>query len=68
MESKHANVIDARTVYTYGHGARTLESFKADVDSANIDLLVDIRLRPQSQYHSHFNKANLESVFHRRFS
>jgi len=55
------------TVYTYGHGARTLENFKADVDSANIDLLVDIRLRPQSQYYPHFNKANLENVFEGRY-
>ncbi|OGZ00589.1 MAG: hypothetical protein A3B13_01020 [Candidatus Liptonbacteria bacterium RIFCSPLOWO2_01_FULL_45_15] len=67
MESKHTNIIDMKTVYTYGHGARTLESFKADVDSAKIDLLVDIRLRPQSQYYPHFNKVNLESVFQKRY-
>lgn len=50
-------------IYTFGHSARSLEDFKSSLNLAQIDLLVDLRKKPQSRYYPHFNKNNLEEIF-----
>lgn len=50
-------------IYTFGHSARSLEDFQSALNLAQIDLLIDLRKKPQSRYYSHFNKNNLQDVF-----
>lgn len=50
-------------VYTFGHSARSLEEFQLALNLVQIDTLVDLRRKPQSQYYPHFNKNNLEEIF-----
>ena len=46
------------TIYTLWHGAYGLEIFLNSISI--LDILVDIRRKPQSRYHPHFNRSNLE--------
>ena len=48
-------------IYTFGHGAKSLEEFIEKIKSANIDLLIDLRKNPLSRYYPHFNRKNLEN-------
>jgi len=57
----------SREIYTFGHSARSLEEFQKALDIANIDILVDLRKKPQSRYYPHFNKKNLENVFEKKY-
>jgi len=54
-------------VYTFGHSARSLEEFKSTLDLLQIDILVDLRKRPHSQYYPHFNRQSLEEVFKEKY-
>lgn len=54
-------------VYTFGHSARSLEEFKSPMDLLEIDILVDLRKKPQSRYYPHFNRQNLEEVFKEKY-
>jgi uncharacterized protein (DUF488 family) len=48
------------TIYTIGHGNRTIEEFVALLKQANIECLVDVRAYPASRRHPHFARAALE--------
>lgn len=54
-------------IYTFGHGARNLEDFQFALELVPIDILVDLRKKPQSRYYPHFNKNNLEAVFKEKY-
>jgi uncharacterized protein (DUF488 family) len=54
-------------IYTFGHSARSLKEFQSVIINADIDILIDIRLKPQSRYFPHFNRKNLEEVFGVRY-
>lgn len=54
-------------IYTFGHSARSLEEFKSTLDLLQIDILVDLRKRPHSQYYPHFNRQSLEEVFKEKY-
>lgn len=56
-----------KKVYSFGHSARTFEEFQNAIDTVNINLLVDLRQRPQSKYYPHFNRKNLENIFHEKY-
>jgi uncharacterized protein (DUF488 family) len=49
-------------VYTVGHGARGLDEFLAVLRSADIELLVDVRMFPGSRRHPHFSRETFERV------
>ena len=34
---------------------------------AKVDILIDIRKRPQSQYYPHFNRGNMEKTFSTKY-
>lgn len=48
------------TVHTVGHGARTLEELVSVLRSAEIELLVDVRMFPRSRRHPYFSRDALE--------
>lgn len=48
------------TVWTIGHGARTLPDLVAVLAEAKVDVLVDVRARPASRRHPQFDRASLE--------
>lgn len=54
-------------IYTFGHGAQSFESFLAKINQANIDIVVDIREKPFSRYHPHFNRNFLEKKLGKRY-
>jgi uncharacterized protein (DUF488 family) len=54
-------------IYTFGHSARSLEDFQFALRLVPVDILVDLRKKPQSRYYSHFNKNNLEAVFQKKY-
>jgi uncharacterized protein (DUF488 family) len=50
------------SLYTIGHGARSLEEFLALLAGAGIRRLVDVRTAPGSRKHPHFGKDVLSAV------
>lgn len=54
-------------IYTFGHSAKSLEDFQSSLELVPIDILVDLRKKPQSRYYPHFNKNNLEAVFKEKY-
>lgn len=50
-----------RTVYTVGHGARTLEEFLGVLLEAKIEVLIDVRRYPGSRRHPHFGREALSA-------
>lgn len=48
------------TVWTIGHGARTLPEFVALLAAARIETLVDVRAHPVSRRHPHYDRVSLE--------
>ncbi len=51
-------------VFTIGHGTRPLELFIAVLESAGIDLLVDVRTIPRSRHNPQFNQETLPGYLH----
>lgn len=49
------------TIYTIGHGNRTIEEFVALLKQAGIECLVDVRAYPASRRHPQFAREALES-------
>jgi uncharacterized protein (DUF488 family) len=49
-----------KTIYTIGHGNKSLEDFVYLLKSYRIEILVDIRSLPRSRRNPHFNGDNLE--------
>jgi uncharacterized protein (DUF488 family) len=49
------------TVYTVGHGTRTIEELGAVLKSADVSRLVDVRRFPGSRRHPHFAREALEA-------
>ena len=47
------------TIFTIGHGSRTLDVFVELLEGAGIRLLVDVRTAPASRKHPHFGKDAL---------
>jgi uncharacterized protein (DUF488 family) len=51
-------------VFTIGHGTRPLELFIAVLESAGIDLLLDVRTIPRSRHNPQFNQETLPGDLH----
>ncbi len=47
------------SIYTAGHGARTIDALLALLGAAKIGVLVDVRLRPVSRRYPHFSQRQL---------
>ena len=48
------------TIYTIGHGNRTIEEFTGLLRAAAIECLVDVRAYPASRRHPQFSRDALE--------
>lgn len=48
------------TIYSIGHGRKTIEAFLNELKSFDIQYLLDIRSKPYSQWSPHFNQHTLE--------
>lgn len=51
---------EQQNIWTIGHSNHSLEEFLAMLKSFKIELLVDVRSYPGSNYVPHFNKENLQ--------
>ncbi len=49
-----------RIVYTIGHSNHALEHFLGLLKRHRIEVVVDVRSKPHSRFHPHFNKKKLE--------
>jgi uncharacterized protein (DUF488 family) len=47
------------TIYTVGHGARSIDDFLSILQEADIQVLVDVRRYPGSRRHPHFGREPL---------
>jgi len=54
------------TVFTVGHGTRSLEELIALVQTVQIKLVIDVRRFPGSRRHPHFARASLERALPER--
>lgn len=50
------------TIYSIGHGNKTINDFITELKSFDIEYLLDIRSKPYSKWNPQFNQAILESV------
>ena len=48
------------TLYSIGHGNKTIEIFIEELKHFDIDYLIDIRSKPYSKYNPHFNQNELK--------
>ena len=48
------------TIYSIGHGNKSLEAFINELKSFDIEFVFDVRSKPFSKFNPHFNKALLE--------
>lgn len=49
------------TIYSIGHGNKTLEKFIEELHTFKIEYLFDVRSKPYSKFNPHFNKDLLEA-------
>ena len=54
-------------IYTFGHGAQSFKEFLDKIDRAKINIIVDIREKPFSRYHLHFNRNYLEKALGKKY-
>jgi len=50
------------TLYSIGHGNKTIEKLIDELKSFNIEYLVDVRTKPYSRWNPHFNKDSLQAI------
>jgi uncharacterized protein (DUF488 family) len=55
----------AITIFTIGHGRRSIDELLAILRNANIELLIDVRALPRSMRHPWFNKEPLHVALKR---
>lgn len=48
------------SLYSIGHGHKTMEEFISELQSFNIQFLIDVRSSPYSKWSPHFNQDNIE--------
>jgi uncharacterized protein (DUF488 family) len=57
---KLIKIMDQNTIYSIGHGNKTIKKFIEELHSFKIEYLFDIRSKPYSKFNPHFNKVLLE--------
>lgn len=50
------------SLYSIGHGHKTMEEFISELRSFNIQFLIDVRSSPYSKWSPHFNQDNIELI------
>ena len=53
--------MDHSTVYSIGHGNKSLEKFIEELHTYKIEFLFDVRSKPYSKFNPHFNRDFLEA-------
>lgn len=51
-----------QSIYTIGHGSRTIEEFISLLKKYQVKYVLDVRSKPYSKYFTHFNKEELKSA------
>jgi uncharacterized protein (DUF488 family) len=51
--------MERSTLYSIGHGNKTLDAFLEELNHFKIDYLIDIRSKPYSKYNPQFNREQL---------
>ena len=51
--------IQTETIFSIGHGARKLEDFISLLKKYHIRYVIDVRSKPRSRFHPHFNREAL---------
>ena len=51
--------IQTETIFSIGHGARRLEAFISLLKKYHIKYVIDVRSKPRSRFHPHFNREAL---------
>jgi uncharacterized protein (DUF488 family) len=54
-----------QTVFSIGHGNKTIDEFVSELHSFDIKFLIDIRSKPYSKYSQHFSQQPLKAVVER---
>ena len=54
--------MEKQTVFSIGHGNKTIEEFVAELHSYDIDFLIDIRSKPYSKFSQHFSQQPLKML------
>lgn len=50
------------TIYSIGHGSKNIEELIKELQSFNIEFLIDIRSKPYSKWNPQFNQAPLKAI------
>ena len=50
------------TIYSIGHGNKTIEDFIVELKTYNIEFLIDVRTTPYSKWNPHFNQDDLKFI------
>jgi uncharacterized protein (DUF488 family) len=50
------------TIFSIGHGNKTIEGFISELHSFDIRFLIDIRSKPYSKYNPHFSQQRLKTA------
>ncbi|MDD2191183.1 MAG: DUF488 domain-containing protein [Bacteroidales bacterium] len=56
------------TLYSIGHGNKSIEEFKKELFSFGIDYIVDVRSMPYSKWNPDFNRLNMEKIFKKSYT
>ncbi|MDL2304204.1 DUF488 domain-containing protein [Bacteroides sp. OttesenSCG-928-D19] len=48
------------TIFSIGHGSKSMEDFIHELNAFNIEYLADIRSKPYSKWYPHFNQSSLK--------
>ena len=54
------------TMYSIGHGNKTIEEFEEELRSFGIQYLIDVRTKPYSKWNSSFNQEGLRELLQKR--
>jgi len=57
--------MNSQTVFSIGHGNKTIDQFMSELHSFGIEYLIDIRSKPYSKFSQHFSQQSLETIIKR---
>ncbi|MDR3366719.1 MAG: DUF488 domain-containing protein [Prevotellaceae bacterium] len=63
--AKNIVFMEEQTVFSIGHGNKTIEKFISELHSFDIHYLIDIRSKPYSKYTPHFSQQPLKATIER---
>jgi uncharacterized protein (DUF488 family) len=57
--------MEVQTVFSIGHGNKTIDEFLSELHSFDIRFLIDIRSKPYSKFSPHFSQQPLKAIVER---